>query len=54
MDMYPRFSIEELVEIEADARNGYLALADPSHYLSVLIDVSRAYRSLLEKRIHGN
>lgn len=53
----PYFSVEELLEIEADARNGLLALADPAHYLGLLIDVSRAFRQYqiddLEHRLHS-
>lgn len=53
MDTY--FSVEELVAIENDARNSLFSQAesDPTHYIGLLIDVSRAYRNLLEKRMHG-
>lgn len=53
----PRFSADELWNLEDDARNALLnedgALSDPGRWLGHVIDLSRALRSEIDHRLHG-
>lgn len=54
----PKFTSQELWEIEEDARSSLLnedgALSDPGRWLGLVIDLSRSLRNDLELRLHGH